>query len=238
MLIKTDFKLELLKDLSKYENRVFAERNARFFQTQRGGYGEGDLFLGIRVQQQRFIATKYCRNITLENTEELLQHNIHEVRFVALLILIEIYKKANSSLKFNVMKMYLRNFGYVNNWDLVDLSAPHIPGHYWYENSLKDLWGYAKSGNLWKERTAIVSTFYFIKHGRFAETFELLKLSLSHKHDLIHKASGWMLREIGKIDIKSLVLFLDKYSRFMPRKMLRCSIEKLSTERKEYYLKK
>jgi len=238
--MNVNFKLELLKDLSKYKDEVFAKYNAKFFRTYKGGYGEGDLFWGIRASYLRCIAVKYFKCMTLEDNEELLQYIVHEVRVIALMILTEMYRKANSNsgLRLNIMQIYLRNFKYINNWDLVDLSAPYIPGHYWYKNSLKDLWGYAKSGNLWKERTSIVSTFYFIKHGRFAETLKLSRLFMSHKHDLIHKASGWMLREIGKIDVKQLILFLDAYSRLMPRTMLRYSIEKLSIEEKEYYLKR
>ncbi|GMO67798.1 MAG: DNA alkylation repair protein [Endomicrobiia bacterium] len=236
--MKIDFREEVLKDLSIYKDEIFAKYQAKFFQTQKGGYGEGDIFWGIRVPKQRSIAVKYYKDITLEDAEKLLQHNIHEVRSVTLIILIEMYKKANNSLKLNVMQIYLRNFKYINNWDLVDLSAPRIPGQYWYEGSLKDLWRYARSGNLWKERTAIVATLYFIKHRRFTETLKLSKLFLSHEHDLIHKASGWMLREIGKIDTKSLILFLDSYSRLMPRTMLRYSIEGLSTDEREYYLKR
>ncbi|MDR1400831.1 MAG: DNA alkylation repair protein [Endomicrobium sp.] len=236
--MKTDLKKELFKDLDRCKDKAFAWYQAKIFQTHRGGYGEGDLFYGIRVPQLRSIAIKYFKDITLEDAEELLQHKIHELRVVALMILIEAYKKANSDLRFNIMQVYLKNFKYINNWDLVDLSAPCIPGHYWHGNSLRDLWKYAKSGSLWKERIAMVSTLYFIKHGRFAETLELSKLFLSHKHDLIHKASGWMLREIGKMNIKPLILFLNTYSKLMPRTMLRYSIEKLSIKEREWYLKK
>jgi len=236
--MKTSFKKEVLRDLSKCRNEIFARTNAKFFQTHKGGYGEGDFFWGVRVPQQRIIAVKYWRYIDLEDSEELLQHRVHEIRLVALMILIEKYKKADDRVKSGIVRIYFRNYKYVNNWDLVDLSAPNIMGNYWYENSLKYFWEYAVSGNLWKERTALVSTLYFIKRGRFGETLELSKLFLSHEHDLIHKASGWMLREIGKIDIKPLVLFLDRYSKIMPRTMLRYSIEKLTLERRRRYLGK
>jgi len=236
--VKKNFKQELLEDLGKCKDEVSAERSMKFFQACKGGYGEGDIFWGIRVPQQRIIAAKYCKYLSLKDAEELLRHKIHEVRLVTLIILIEMYKKADDDVKFSIMQIYLRNFKCINNWDLVDLSAPHIAGHYWYRNSLRDFWEYAESGNLWKERTAMVSTLYFIKRGRFTETLKLSKLFLSHKHDLIHKASGWMLREIGKIDIKTLILFLDGYSNVMPRTMLRYSIEKLSAEKRNYYLKR
>ncbi|MDR1721258.1 MAG: DNA alkylation repair protein [Endomicrobium sp.] len=236
--MKKNFKQELLRDLSRYKNKSLVKRNAKFFQTYKGGYGEGDLFWGICVPHQRIVAVKYCKDADLKDTEDLLRHKIHEIRFVALVILTEMYKKGNDNIKFNIMQVYLRNFKYINNWDLVDLSAPLIAGDYWYRNSLEDFWEYAKSGNLWKERTAVISTLYFVKRGRFVETLELSKLFLSHKHDLIHKASGWLLREIGKIDTKPLILFLDRYSSVMPRTMLRYSIEKLSIEKRKYYLKK
>jgi len=236
--MKTDFKRELLRDLGKCGDEIFARGSAKFFQTHKGGYGEGDFFWGIRVPQQRSIAVKYWKYIDLKNTEELLQHRVHEARLVALIILIEKYKKADDCVKSDIVRIYFRNYKHINNWDLVDLSAPNITGKYWYENSLKRFWEYAMSGNLWKERTATVSTLYFIRRGRFRETLELSKLFLSHKHDLIHKASGWMLREIGKVDIKPLVLFLDRYSKVMPRIMLRYSIEKLSLEERKRYLEK
>jgi hypothetical protein len=150
--MRIDFKQELLKDLSIHKEEVFAKYQAKVFQTQREEYGEGDFFWGIRVLNQRSIAVKYYKYMSLKDTEELLQHNIHEVRFITLIILIEMYKKANNSLRLNIMQMYLRNFKYINNWDLVDLSAPRIPGHYWYESSLKDLWRYARDQGIFGKR--------------------------------------------------------------------------------------
>ncbi|MDR3256239.1 MAG: DNA alkylation repair protein [Endomicrobium sp.] len=235
---QTNLKEDLLRDLKKYKNRVFAKHHAKYFQTQKGRYGEGDFFWGIRVPQQRIIARKYWKDISLKDVEELLQNKIHEVRLTALIILVEKYKEASDNGKSNIVKIYLSNSKYINNWDLVDLSAPNILGYYWYNNSLEDFWKYAKSGNLWKERIAMISTLYFIRHGRFTETLELSRLFLGHKHDLIHKASGWMLREVGKINKKILILFLTKHYKVMPRTMLRYSIEKLSPEERKYYIEK
>ncbi|MDR0800827.1 MAG: DNA alkylation repair protein [Endomicrobium sp.] len=236
--MKINFKEDLLKDLKKYKNETFAKRHAKYFQTHKGGYGAGDFFWGLRVPQQRVISRKYWKDINLKDVEELLLHEIHEVRLTALMILIEKYKEADDNVKSDIVRIYLRNSEYINNWDLVDLSAPYIMGHYWHNNSLRDFWEYARSGSLWKERIAMVSTLYFIKQERFAETLELSKLFLTHRHDLMHKASGWMLREIGKRDIKPLISFLDKYSKMMPRMMLRYSIEKFSPEKRKYYMEK
>ena len=236
--MKMNFKEDLLKDLKKCKNEAFAKHHAKYFQTHKGGYGEGDFFWGLRVQQQRVISRRYWKDMNLKDIEELLRHKVHEVRLTALMVLIEKYKEADDNIKFDITRIYLRNSEYINNWDLVDLSAPGIMGHYWHNNSLKDFWEYAKSGSLWKERIAMVSTLYFIKQGRFTETLELSKLFLMHRHDLMHKASGWMLREIGKRDIKPLVSFLDKYSKMMPRTMLRYSIEKFSPKKRKYYMER
>ncbi|MDR1926601.1 MAG: DNA alkylation repair protein [Endomicrobium sp.] len=231
-------KEEFLKNLNKYRNEVFAKWNAKILNICKGGYGEGDFLWGVRVPQQRFIVKKYLEKINLKDVEELLQHKIHEVRLSSLMILIEKYKRADEESKSYIVKIYLRNSKYINNWDLVDLSAPNIVGHYWYNTSLTDLWNFAKSGNLWQERIAMLSTFYFIKQKRFAETLTLVKIFLKHKHALMHKAAGWMLREVGKQDVKTLTSFLDKYVHVMPRTMLRYSIERLSLKQRKYYLEK
>jgi 3-methyladenine DNA glycosylase AlkD len=235
--MKINFKENLLEDLKKYKNEIFAKYCAKYFQTHKGGYGEGDSFWGLKVSQQRITASKYWEDINLKDVEKLLQHRIHEVRFTALIILIEKYKKADDDTKSVIVKIYLRNSEYINNWDLVDLSAPYIPGHYWHNNSLKDFWEYAESGILWKERIAMISTLHFIRQERFAETLELSKLFLIHNNDLIHKASGWMLREVGKRNTKPLILFLNKYSQAMPKTMLRYSVEKLSLGKRKHYMK-
>jgi 3-methyladenine DNA glycosylase AlkD len=230
--------LNLLNDLRHYRSEVLARYHEKYFQVHKGGYGYGDSFWGIKVPQQRVIARKYWKDINLKEIEELLQYKIHEVRLTALMILVEKYQKIDKHGKSSIVKIYLRNFKYINNWDLVDLSAPYITGDYWNSNSLKDFWMYAKSGYLWKERIAMVSTLYFIKQKRFDETLVLAKMFLNNKHDLIHKASGWMLREVGKRDIKPLILFLDKHCHSMPRTMLRYSIEKLSPEKRKHYMEK
>jgi 3-methyladenine DNA glycosylase AlkD len=229
----------LLKDLKSHvESFAFVQFTKRLLNISEGRYAQDDILLGVRVSTQRTLAKKYAVSISLEETEKLLQDNIHELRFVALVILAEKYKKTDDKLKSEIAKIYLRNYKYINNWDLVDTSAPHIPGHYWYNNKLNKFWEFAKSGNLWKERIAMISTFYFIKKNRFIEPLKLSEIFLSHKHDLIHKASGWMLREVGKKDNNALLAFLDKYAGVMPKTMLRYSIEKLPTQQRKFYLEK
>jgi 3-methyladenine DNA glycosylase AlkD len=227
----------ILRELAKYKDKSFVTWNGKILNICKGGYGEGDVLWGIRVPQIRNVIRKYWVDIDLKEVNVLLCNKVHEIRFAALIILIAKYK-TNDNLKDSIAKIYLRNSQYVNNWDLVDLSAPKITGHYWYNNSLTDFWKYAKSNSIWEERIAIVSTLYFIKQSRFRETIMLAEMLMTHKHDLIHKALGWMLREIGKRDISKLILFLDKHYYFMPRTMLRYSIEKLPLEQKKYYLKK
>ena len=234
-----NFTILFLKDLEKHKDKVFAQWVAKILNVCPGGYGDGDVLFGLRVPQIRAVARKYCNNISLKEIEKLLQHEIHEVRLASLMILIEKYEKSDEIDKYNIAKTYLNNSRYINNWDMVDLSAPNILGHFWYStDSLTDFWKYAKSGNLWKERIAMVATFYFIKQNRFAETLELAKMFLTNKYDLIHKASGWMLREVGKRDIRYLVEFLDEHYQSMPRTMLRYSIEKFPEAQRKFYLEK
>jgi 3-methyladenine DNA glycosylase AlkD len=234
-----NYKDLLLKDLKthveSFTNVQFAKRILNICE---GKYAQDDILLGVRVPWQRVLAKKYFKLINLKETEKLLQDKIHELRFIALVILSEKYKKSDDKLKSEIARIYLRSYKHINNWDLVDTSAPNIIGHYWHNNYLDEFWKFAKSGYLWKERIAMLSTFYFIKQNRFAETLKLAEMFLKHKHDLMHKASGWMLRELGKRDKKALLSFLDKYSSAMPRTMLRYSIEKLSEQQRKFYLKK
>jgi len=225
-----------LDELLSLKNENKAKVLSGFFKTNKGQYGEGDIFLGIPVPSIRAVVKKYFEKLTLDDIDELVKNPFHEVRCAALLSLVSKYNKADDALKKEISDLYLKNTDYINNWDLVDLTAPNILGDYFYNSGKKDtLFQLAKSKNLWQERISIVSTFYFIKKGDFAPTFYLAKNFLSHKHDLIHKASGWMLREAGKRDKKALCTFLDEYAKFMPRTMLRYAIEKFDdNERKKY----
>ena len=228
----------LLKDLKKDADPSFAKFTRKLLNICEGRYAQDDILLGVRVPKQRELAGKYANLLNFKETEKLLQDKIHELRFIALVILSKEYKRADNKLKSKIAKIYLKNYKYINNWDLVDTSAPHISGNYWYNNKLDKFWKLAKSGNLWKERIAMLSTFYFIRQNRFNEALKLAEVFLNHKHDLMHKASGWMLREIGKRDKKVLLSFLDKYASTMPRTMLRYSTEKLTKQEKKFYLKK
>jgi 3-methyladenine DNA glycosylase AlkD len=229
---------QILQDLTKLKNVAFANWNKKLLNVKKGAYAQKDIIWGIKVPQIRKIAKKYSNVISLQDTKSLLQHSVHEVRIASLLILIEKYELSNQKVKTKICKLYLKNSKYINNWDLVDLSCYKISGHYWYNYFLDAFWEFAKSRNLWKERIAIVSTLYFIKQGQFDETLKVSELFLNHNHNLIHKAVGWMLREVGKQNKKVLLAFLDKHSNLMPRIMLRYSIEKLSIKEKKYYLQR
>lgn len=207
-----------------------------FFKTGPGEYGEGDIFLGIRVPRLRKLAKEY-QDIGLKETEALLQSGIHEERQLALFILIGSFLKASRSEQERIYELYIRNTAFINNWDLVDSSAEHIVGAFLMDRSAEPLFTLARSESLWDRRIAVVSTHHFIKRGRFSETLEISKRLLSDKEDLIHKAVGWMLREIGKRDLESEENFLKTYYRSMPRTMLRYAIEKFPESKRQAYLK-
>ncbi len=229
MLDKIKEELLNLKDLEK------AEILSRFFKTGKGEYGEGDIFLGIIVPKQRKVAKKYL-NLGLEEIQKLLSSKIHEHRLTSLFILIDKYKKSDN--KKEIFDFYLKNTKNINNWDLVDLSAGNVLGNYLLEKDKSILYELAKSNNLWERRISIVSTFAFIKNNKFEDTLKISEILLNDKHDLIHKASGWMLREIGKRNQEIEEEFLKKYYKKMPRTMLRYSIEKFDEDKRKFYLKK
>lgn len=226
----------LKKELKSKASSEKAKILKRFFKTGPGEYGEGDIFLGLKVGDSREIAKKY-QNLSLKETEKLLHSKIHEERVVALLILIHKFQTDNKRLEEKVFKFYLKNTKYINNWDLVDLSAHKIIGEYLRDKSKAILYKLAKSKNIWERRIAIMSTFQFIKNNEFKETLKISKLLLKDEHDLIHKAVGWGLREVGK---KSLVVeekFLKTHYKKMPRTMLRYAIERFPEKRRQAYLK-
>jgi len=231
-------KAEIIKKaLKKSGDKDKAIQLSRFFKTGKGEYGEGDIFIGITVPEQRRIAKLFI-DTDIHEIGLLLDDPVHECRLTALLILIEKYKKADDSLKEKIVEFYLSKTSRINNWDLVDLSAPQIIGNFYYDKNRDKLYHLAGSSNLWEQRIAVVSTYYFIKKNDFTEILAFSEMLLEHKHDLIHKSTGWMLRETGKMDISVLRAFLDKHHKVMPRTMLRYSIEKLSeSERRKYMLK-
>lgn len=224
-----------LKSLANPEKARLLQR---FFKTGKGEYGEGDLFLGIMVPQSRAIAKRYL-NLERKYLEILLNSKIHEERLIALLILVENYRVANLSEKENIVKFYLSKANCINNWDLVDLSAHKILGHFLFEKSNKKeiLYKLAASNNLWEKRIALVSTFYFISKDNFQDSLKLAKTLLHDRHDLIQKALGWMLREIGKRNIRVLESFLRENYKKMQRTSLRYAIEKFPEEKRQKYLK-
>ena len=207
----------------------------RFFKTAKGQYGAGDVFLGIKVPQTRKIALKYV-SLDYEDISRLLKSKIHELRLLALLILVAKYQKTDDKkMKAKIVGFYLKHTKHINNWDLVDLSAPNIVGNYLIDKNKDILYRLAKSSNLWEKRISVLATFAFIRLGEFKDSLEISKILLGDLHDLIHKSVGWMLREIGKRDKKILEKFLKENYRQIPRTMLRYAIEKFpETERKKW----
>ena len=223
--------------LEEYAEPDRVEKVSGYFQSYSGGYGEGDVFLGIRVPNQRKVARKYYQKVTLDEIEKLLNDKIHEYRLTALFLLINKYEKvdADDEIK-NIVDLYLKNISQVNNWDLVDSSAPQILGPYFLKRNKELLYDFVDSGDLWKQRIAIMTTFYFIKNESYADTLNMVESCLDYEHDLIHKACGWMLREIGKRDFETEYDFLAKYYQDMPRTMLRYAIEKFEEELRQQFL--
>jgi 3-methyladenine DNA glycosylase AlkD len=208
----------------------------RFFKTGPGEYGEGDCFRGLRVPVLRQMAKKF-RRLSLAEADRLLQSAFHEDRLLALFILIHHYYQGDLTLRGEIHSLYLERRSFVNNWDLVDASAPHLVGHYLNDRAKDPLTRLAASGGLWERRMAIIATFHFIKQGNFDETLRVARLLLGDPEDLIHKAVGWMLREVGKRQAAVAETFLQAHYRSMPRTMLRYAIERLPEPRRQAYLK-
>jgi 3-methyladenine DNA glycosylase AlkD len=208
----------------------------RFFKTGPGEYGAGDRFRGIRVPVLRKTAKKY-RYLSLGEIERLLLSAFHEDRLLALLILIHRYYQGDPALREEIHRFYWKHRRLINNWDLVDASAPHLVGHYLMDRSKDLLIRLAASRVLWERRMAIIATFHFIKQGDYDDTLRVACLLLGDQEDLIHKAVGWMLREVGKRDVAAAEAFLQAHYRKMPRTMLRYAIERLPEARRQAYLK-
>jgi 3-methyladenine DNA glycosylase AlkD len=209
-----------------------------FFKTGPGEYADGDKFYGIKVPETRKLVKKYFNEISLPEAEELLQSSFHEERLGALLILTEKFRNGDEKEREKIYKLYLANTAKINNWDLVDLTAPQIIGAYLDDKAKDVLFKLADSKSLWERRIAIIATFYFIKNGQPEFTLSLADRLINDKHDLIHKAVGWMLREIGKRCSENLLeSYLKSRYKKMPRTMLRYAIEKFSEEKRKNYLK-
>ena len=229
--------IKIKNELQSHKNEAKAKILSGFFKTGKGQYGEGDVFLGIAVPITREIAKKYS-DMGFADIHKLLLSKIHEERLSALMILAEKYKKSDLKSKKLIVEFYLNNTKNINNWDLVDLSADKILGNYLVGKDKLILYKLAKSSNLWEKRISVVSTFAFIKNNQFSDTIKIAEILLNDGQDLIQKAVGWMLREMGKRDEKELLKFLDKNYKKMPRTMLRYAIERLDEKKKKFYMGK
>jgi 3-methyladenine DNA glycosylase AlkD len=225
------------EEIRELADTEIAKNSLRFFKTDKGQYGFGDIFLGVRAPKIRLIAKKYI-DISIADMKILIQSKYHEERFLGLIILVNKYSKTKDKKTINQLyKIYISSFKYINNWDLVDVTCPHVTGKYLIDKDRSILYKWAKSDDLWTKRIAIVSTFSFIRQNDLEDTFKIAEILLQDKHDLIHKAVGWMLREAGKRDLEKEEIFLKKYYRDMPRTMLRYAIEKFPESKRQAYLK-
>jgi 3-methyladenine DNA glycosylase AlkD len=223
------------RELHALANRRNAEILQRFFKTGPGEYGEGDRFLGIRVPQLRALVRRF-RLLPHEHVLNLLHSPWHEQRLLALLLLVDQYRHGTDGERDTIFRVYLENTEYINNWDLVDSSAEHIVGPHLDPRKLAVLEELARSQSLWERRIAMLATFHWIKQGEFRPALRMAKLLLKDRHDLIHKAVGWMLREIGKRDVTAEENLLREHYQNMPRTMLRYAIERLPERRRRQYL--
>ncbi|MFA6422317.1 MAG: DNA alkylation repair protein [Candidatus Buchananbacteria bacterium] len=228
---------KLQKEIKSNKNSQKALVLQRFFKTGKGEYGEGDIFYGIVVPIQRSISKKYL-DLTLTDLQKLIKSKIHEERLISLFILIQKHKKADEIQKEKIFNFYLKNTKRINNWDLVDLSAPNIIGDYLLNKNRQILYELAGSSDLWEKRIAVLATFAFIRQKDFKDALKISKILLNDRHDLIHKAVGWMLREIGKRNLATLEDYLQACYKKMPRTMLRYAIEKMEKNKRKFYLGK
>ena len=227
---------DIITHLEGLANPIIAEHSQRFFKTGVGEYGYGDKFLGIRVPILRKTA-KLFNHSPLADIKKLLRSEYHEVRLLALLLLVNKYTNSNINEQERIYKLYLQNTKYINNWDLVDSSAPYIVGPYLADKDRVVLYELCKSKQLWERRIAIMSTLHFIKNNQFEDTLKISELLIDDPEDLIHKAVGWMLREVGNRKPNIEKAFLKRHCKNMPRTMLRYAIEKLSKQTRQKYLK-
>lgn len=227
---------EIRKAISKQKNPAQAIILQRFFKTGKGEYGEGDIFYGIKVPEQRTIAKQF-KDLGLDDLKTLILSKVHEERLIAAFILVDQFKSGDEKKKKIVFDFYLKNRKGINNWDLVDLSAPKIVGAYLIDKEKKLLYKFANSEDLWEKRISIISTQAFIREHFFEDTLNISKILLHDKQDLIHKAVGWMLREIGNRDLETEEEFLKKHYKTMPRTMLRYAIENFPEQKRIAYLR-
>jgi len=223
-------------ELNKFADKKQAENLQRYFKTGKGQYGEGDIFLGLRAAEIKLVARKYYQTADLDIIQKLLRSVYHEDRVLALRILTYKFSKTDENGQKKIYTFYLKNTTRINNWDLVDLSAPNIVGRWFLNHDRKILYRLARSKNLWEKRIAIISTFAFIRAGQIEDTVKIAKILLNDPHDLIHKAVGWMLREVGKKNLPALEQFLKTHSKKIPRTTVRYAIEKFPEVKRKNYL--
>lgn len=213
-----------------------AAKHQRFFKTGEGEYGEGDKFIGVRVPLLRKLVREF-RGLSLEEITTLLFSSWHEERLFALLMMGDSFKRGDDKQKEEIFILFMNSTSQINNWDLVDSSAPYIAGAWLFDRDRTPLFQFAESDNLWERRIAIISTQYFIRKNDFEDTLRISEILLKNKEDLIHKAVGWMLREVGNRNMHTEERFLKKHCKRMPRTMLRYAIEKFPEEKRQMYLK-
>jgi 3-methyladenine DNA glycosylase AlkD len=222
-----------VRELADPEDAIFLQR---YFKTGPGDYGEGDVFVGIRVPVLRTLARENA-DLPLEDAAELLRSPVHEERLLALLILVRAHQRGTAERRREIHDLYLSHTRFINNWDLVDSSAEHVVGAQLWEGDRSLLDRLARSDSVWERRIAIMATFHFLKRGDFGDTFRIAEMLIADRHDLIHKAVGWMLREVGKRDQPAEEAFLRAHHRRMPRTMLRYAIEKFPEPLRKAYLR-
>ncbi len=227
---------EIQAQLALLADKEIARHSQRFFKTGKGEYAEGDIFRGIRVPELRKLS-KSCKNLPTDECVTLLKSEFHEDRLLALFILVLKFRKKDAQLRWDIYQIYLTHTRYINNWDLIDSSAEHIVGGYLWTKNRDVLYSLAESESLWERRISIMATFFFIRKGDFEDTLRIAEKLLSDTEDLIHKATGWMLREVGNRDFQAEADFLSIHYKTMPRTMLRYAIEKFPEEIRQNYLK-
>ena len=231
-----DAKDTVLQAMLSLENEEQKAVLQRFFKTGKGQYGEGDVFLGVKVPQTRTVAKQYWKQCSIDDLDALIRSPFHEVRLAALLILIQQFKHSPNDARH--VDFYLANTAYINNWDLVDLSCYEILGHWLMDKERSVLYDLARDGkSIWEQRIGIVSCMAFVRNGQFDDCLAIADILLHHPHDLIQKAVGWLLREVGKRDKQYLTTFLATRYRSMPRTMLRYAIEKYPENERQQFLR-
>jgi len=227
----------LKQALLQLANAERAIQTAKFFKTGKGEYGEGDIFIGLSNPQVQTLVKEHWKSMDMTGIQELINDKIHELRFAGLLVLVAKFPKSSSFQQQEIVNFYIKNVQQINNWDLVDCSSYKILGKFLMNQDRQILYNLAESGHLWPERIAVVSCLEFIRNGQFSDIFRLSEKFFTHKHDLMHKACGWMLREVGKRNELALDEFLNEHLWKMPRTMLRYAIERMEEGNRLIYLK-